>query len=832
LKAQKILFLIVLFFLAGHQHFAQELSNPRILNSLRCQSPPKLNGVLDDQCWSECVVATDFITFSPNPGVPSKFQSEVRVLYDDEALYIGFMCYDPAPDSILTQLTGRDSDGNSDFCGLTLSCFRDGINGFTFAISPKAEQYDARVSTVNGGHLEDISWNAVWDCKTVILENGWCAEYKIPFAALRFPKSEEHVWNVNFFREVRRVRENSNWNPVDPQIPGFLTQMGQLKGVDKIATPSRLFLYPYASTYLNQQEYYNADLTINRQQTSSYNGGMDIKFGLNDAFTLDATLIPDFGQTVSDNLILNLTPFEVQFQENRQFFTEGTELYSKAGLFYSRRIGGNPIFANEVYGQLQSDERVVENPIETQLINATKISGRTNGGLGIGFFNAVTAEQTALIEDEEGNRREIMTSPLTNYNVLVLDQNLKNNSFFSLVNTNVLRAGHSYDANVLGTEFQLRDKKNKYAIGGSGAYNKKLHYEGKDDEGYRAYLQLEKTSGNWTWNTGSSVESDTYDINDIGFLYNNNEVNYWLSNSYAIYKPFGPFNRMWSNLYTSLNYLYRPYEYASLNSSANVGFMTRKFFAFELSVESNPIEGNDFFEPRVQGRYFKTPAWFNYGGWISTDYRKRFALDFSAWHSLFEDKQRYVFNWRIEPRFRVNDHLMFKYVYSRQNHYNDIGWADFADESRMEPIFGTRDVVSHTNLLTATYTFNALMSTSFRARHYWGFSRYHKFHSLNQDGHLGNTDYSGTDDMGNIEANRSFNSFTIDMVFRWIFAPGSELNLVWKKGINQEEDEILPNLTEDIKHTFGLPQSNSISMKVLYFLDYNKLLRSNRVKIN
>jgi hypothetical protein len=799
--------------------------NFRELKSHRCTSPPKLNGLIDDACWKDCEVSSGFTSYSPNPGEPSKFETEVRVLYDDEALYIGFMCYDPSPDSILTQLTGRDSDGNSDFCGLTLSCFRDGINGFTFAISPKAEQYDARVSSVNGGHEEDISWNAVWDCKTSILDNGWCAEYKIPFAALRFPKAEEHIWNVNFFREVRRVRENSNWNPVDPQIPSFLAQMGQLKGLSEISTPSRLFLYPYASAYVNEQQFFNDEGGISSRQTRSYNGGMDLKYGLSDSFTLDATLIPDFGQTVSDNLILNLTPFEVQFQENRQFFTEGIELYSKAGLFYSRRIGGIPLNFFDVYNQLDSTETVIENPQTTQLINAAKVSGRTNKGLGIGFFNAVTAREHAVIEGADGTRRQVQTSPLTNYNVLVFDQNLKNNSYITLVNTNVLRDGSTYDANVWGTEFQLRNKKNSYALAGMGAFNKKYNYSASDDQGFTGMLEFQKIAGNYKWTAGSAVESDTYDINDLGFLYNNNEVNYWTSQSYQIFKPFGPFNRMWSNFFSSVNYLYEPYAFTNWISNANVGFMTRRFFAFELSAESQLIEGTDYFEPRTPGRYFKTPAYLNYGGWISTDYRKRLAIDLSSFVSTYADKQRYVLNWRVAPRFRVNDHLMLTYVYSQQNHFNDIGWADFADDSGQEPVFGTRDVISHTNLLNATYTFNAFMSMSFRARHYWGFSRYYKFHSLKEDGHLGETDYENLDDSGNPLANRSFNSFTIDMVYRWIFAPGSELNIVWKNTINHEEDQILPNLSDDIAHTFKLPQANSISMKVLYFLDYNKLRR-------
>lgn len=152
---------------------------------------------------------------------------------------------------------------------------------------------------------------------------------------------------------------------------------------------------------------------------------MDVKYGISDAFTLDMTLIPDFGQAQSDNKVLNLSPFEVQFNENRQFFTEGTELFNKGGLFYSRRIGGTPLNYGKAYNNLQDGEEVVENPLAPQLYNATKISGRTAKGLGIGFFNATSGRTVATIRNSEGIERQVETDPLTNFNVLVFDQNLK-----------------------------------------------------------------------------------------------------------------------------------------------------------------------------------------------------------------------------------------------------------------------------------------------------------------------------------------------------------------------------------------------------------------------
>lgn len=186
---------------------------------------------------------------------------------------------------------------------------------------------------------------------------------------------------------------------------------------------------------------------------------MDVKYGINQSFTLDMTLVPDFGQVRSDNQVLNLSPFEVKFDENRSFFTEGTELFSKGDLFYSRRVGARPINFYEVQNQLQANEYVVENPSESRLLNATKISGRTAQGLGIGFFNALTNKMEAVVENNLGERRFIETQPLSNYNILVFDQTLKNNSSVSFINTNVTREGSAYDANLSAFLFNINDKK-------------------------------------------------------------------------------------------------------------------------------------------------------------------------------------------------------------------------------------------------------------------------------------------------------------------------------------------------------------------------------------
>ena len=244
-------------------------------------------------------------------------------------------------------------------------------------------------------------------------------------------------------------------------------------GLEGIQPPLRLALMPYISSYLDRIPRGNDKPVWNR----SLNGGLDIKYGLNEAFTLDMTLIPDFGQVVFDQQVLNLSPFEVQFNENRQFFTEGTELFNKSGLFYSRRIGVQA--PDEVSAYYLTDEEYISSPLQpSQLLNASKLSGRLKNGLGIGVFNSITSEQmgtaTNLIT---GGQRDVIVSPLSNYNVLVVDQNLKNNSSITFTNTNVWRNGEVYDANVSGINYNLNTKNNTYFLRGNGALSSLLKKE-------------------------------------------------------------------------------------------------------------------------------------------------------------------------------------------------------------------------------------------------------------------------------------------------------------------------------------------------------------------
>ncbi|RZJ56516.1 MAG: hydrolase, partial [Flavobacterium sp.] len=392
-----------------------------------------IDAKMDEPIWATAEVATNFVMFEPDNGKPEAFEqrTEVRTAYDDEAVYFAAIIYDD-PAKILKELSLRDDFKTADHFGVYINGFNDGQQDFRFFVSAAGTQMDC-LATQNG---EDYSWDAIWHSEVRITEFGWIVEMKIPYAALRFSEENVQFWGLNFYREVRRDRQKYTWNPVDRNIGATIVQTGLLTGIENIKPPTRLFFIPYTSLYVSKNE---------KGTETKFKGGMDLKYGINDSFTLDAILVPDFGQAAFDPVVLNLGPFEQQFNENRPFFTEGTDIFNKGGLLYTRRIGGAPNFQPQV----GENEELSVYPTSVNLINALKVSGRTKNGLGIGVMNAITEQTYATLRNTAtGQTRNVEVAPLSNYSVMVLDQRFRKNSSVSLVNTNVTRNGEFRDANV------------------------------------------------------------------------------------------------------------------------------------------------------------------------------------------------------------------------------------------------------------------------------------------------------------------------------------------------------------------------------------------------
>ncbi len=765
----------------------------------------RIDGELSEEGWKQSPVISGFIELRPNPGAmeAEENRTEIFLLYDDNYIYVGGYCHEKSSANVSKELVGRDQIGSNDFVGIVFDTYNDKINASGFYVTPYGEQYDAKYS-LSGN--EDDSWNAVWQSAAKMQHDGWTFEMRIPYSALRFSNKENQNWGLNIVRKRQKTSQQYFWNPIDPNVNGFVNQEGEWTGIQKIKAPLRLSFSPYFSTYLNHYPY---KLQGVKDFTESVNGGMDVKYGINESFTLDMTLIPDFGQVQSDNQVLNLTPFEVKYNENRSFFTEGTELFSKGNLFYSRRIGSQPLHYYDLQNQISASEHIVKNPSESKLINATKISGRTSKGLGIGFLNAVTNSMFATVEDDHGNKREIETGPLTNYNIIVLDQSLKNNSSVSVINTNVLRKGNDYDANVSAVVFNLNNKKNVYNATGKIALSNLYNKRGQPVTGYMHTLGFAKTGGRFTFQISQELIDAKYDPNDMGILFKNNYLDHYFYIGYAWKKPRKWYNNLHINNNFNYSRRYRPDAYQAFSYNGNVNGQLKNLMQAGVNINYN-AQGNDFYEPRVSNRVYKSPSGAGVGAWVNSNQAKKYYYYISlytGYNNLFHAR---YYELDLENNYRFSDKFSMGHSINLSPSFNEAG---FADLSGADIIFSRRDRKTIENTISSKFNFNKKNGITFRLRHYWSEVKVKEFFSLQADGSLEkNLVY-------NENNNRNLNIFNIDMVYAWEFAPGSFVNIVWKNSVFSGSNAIDDSYFKNFRQTVSAPQNNNLSLKVIYYLD-------------
>ncbi|WGF93791.1 DUF5916 domain-containing protein [Aequorivita marisscotiae] len=781
----------------------KKITIPRIVEA------PKIDGVLNDAAWQNAPIATNFVERQPNNGkpIPDSLQTDVKIVYDDLGIYFGATLKDPEPDKILKELTERDGIGNDDFFFVLLNGYNDRQQSLQFIVTAAGVQYDAKMTNGN----EDSSWNGIWYSAVKINENGWVAEMFIPYSEIRFPNKSVQVWGLNMEREFRRKRTRYSWSPIDNSKGAYSIYDGEIYGIENVQAPTRLSFQPYLSAYVN--DYDGKTETI-------LNGGMDLKYGINDAFTLDMVLIPDFGQSKFDAEVLNLSAFETQYEENRGFFTEGTELFTKGNLFYSRRVGGNP----SKYPNLSESEEIKNYPTSVALINAFKISGRTDGNLGIGIFNAITEKTYAEIQDvTTGETRREVVEPLANYNILVLDQRFGDNSSISFVNTNVLREGYFRDANASGLYMDLTNKNNtiNYFANAEGSWV----MEDSTKFGMEGNAGISKINGSHRLSGEVDFRTQDYDINDMGYSSETNYIRYGAYYGYRYLQPKGNLNNLFLNFNVNYTRRLKTDLYSNFLFNFNSSFTTKEYLGFGGGFEMTPFGTNDFYEPRVKGKYLQVPDYYNVWGWFSTDYRKKLALDVNVdWYKYNENgRDRFIFE--LGPKYRVSDKFKMFFNTAVTFSKNEDGFVGISND---DIIFGKRDRNTVVNAVESQYIFNNKMALNFSFRHYYSEVAYSEFFTLQPNGELlENSFYSENRDA-------TYNNWNIDLRFSWWFAPGSQLTLLYRNAMESFVNDSRINLSNNFNNLFDKPSLNSISLRVSYYLDYNRIKGwvGNRSKAN
>ncbi len=384
-------------------------------HAVRRTGPIAIDGRLDEAAWAKAPQQTGFTQRFPKDGAKPDHETHFAILYDNEAIYVGVWADDSDPALVRRLLTRRDVDAPADVIAIGFDSYHDRRTAYVFQLNAAGVQRD--MILFDDANLDD-TWDAVWTGDAALTATGWTAEFRIPLSQLRYTTGAAHEWGFQVSRTVGRTQEQSTWSPWPRASPQIVSKFGVVDGIDDLVPSRRLELLPYASTGFDHQPVDAGD-PINQHWKWLHGIGLDLKYGLGSAFTLSATINPDFGQVEADPSLINLSPNEPFFAEKRPFFLEGVDLFKLPignsdgtieGAFYSRRIGAVPDTSNLDYLYLKQPEAAT-------IFGAAKLTGKTASGWSVGVFDAVTGSEAAEYVDETGATQDPLVAPLTNYAV-------------------------------------------------------------------------------------------------------------------------------------------------------------------------------------------------------------------------------------------------------------------------------------------------------------------------------------------------------------------------------------------------------------------------------
>jgi hypothetical protein len=561
----------------GHDHS----STARVRAMLLAQ-PIQLDGRLNEEAWSRVSAATDFRQQDPHEGEAASQGTEVRFLFDRDALYVGARMFDVlGAAGVRTRMARRDQINEGDNLQLIIDTFHDHTGRTMFMVNPSGARGDAGQAS----SFMDPAWDPIWDAATQIDSLGWTAEIRIPFSQLRFPTAREQTWGLQVWRFVERLNEVQMWSFWGKQENGGPARFGHLEGLQVEPRGLGLEALPYVVTRAEDVTPAQPGTPLRAAREYGVRLGADLKALLTSTLTLDATINPDFGQVEVDPAVVNLSAFETFFEEKRPFFVEGSGLFGFGGfscyfcsnvsslsLFYSRRIGRRP------QGSVSGNPRFVEIPENSTILGAAKVTGRTRSGYQIGVLNALTAPEDAQAISAAGTAFEREVEPLSNYFVGRLRRNYDSgNLTLGVIGTSVLRRFQNDElrelmpehAEAVGADFNLFWGNRRYNLmgnvaltqvtGDAGALLRLQHssaryFQRPDREagsnsfltdhydpelsamrGAGAYVRLAKVAGNWLWETAVNLRTPGFEANDLAFLtradyawFNGNVMRQWL----------------------------------------------------------------------------------------------------------------------------------------------------------------------------------------------------------------------------------------------------------------------------------------------------------------
>jgi len=842
-----------------------------------------LDGKLDEPAWRLAKWEGNFVQRNPNDGSPATYQTEFGVLFDENNLYIGARAYDPEPDKISSILSRRDDYTESDWMYVSIDSYNDNRTAFEFGLNAAGVKHDVR--RFDDNNMEE-EWDAVWDGKANIDDKGWSAEWRIPFRELRFTASQAMEWGLEVYRELpRHNNELSVWNYWAQSDEGFVSRYGSLNGLQCIKVQRPIYIVPYFAN----QTHLSEDLVNSvhpEKYDLLYNLGGDIRYSSPSGLTLNATINPDFGQVEADPADFNLTEFETYFSENRPFFMEGANILSyplgfgdgdsqNNSLFYSRRIGRAP------QGNAVTDDSkqvvTISEPSGTNILGATKLTGKTQSGFSMGVMEALTRTEKGTVYYTDKSKDVSVIEPLTNYFLSRFQQDYKEGTttiggILTAVNRNLKNTGLDYlhkSAYTGGVDITHEFAKRQYEIIASVAFsnvngdttaiqrtqkNASRYFQRIDADhltydsqatslsGYAFRSVLQKTSGHVRAALGVIGYSPGFEINDFGFLTNVDDISQFTWVQYYQWEP----NKLFREYRLNFNQWYSC-DFGrirrSLGGNVNMHFTFNNNWDFGYGTNVN-FGGYDPSMNRGGPALYIAPN-ANIWAYANTDARKDFYYYLSCYYFKNKDAESVEayeieqdFTWRPRQNLKLTATIDF-------NRLNDSwAWVGKAIDEFGDRKYVWASMTQNTLNLTLRfdYTVTPTLSVQYYAQPYYTAGDYFNYvyiaDAKNKDYWKRFNPYGNqiTFDKENgvyaVDKNSdgnpeytfygqpdfNYKQFRSNFVVRWEYLTGSTLFLVWSQGYTNYELFQSFNFGKDTRTMFNGVSDNVFMVKISQML--------------
>jgi len=814
-----------------------------------------LDGVLNEPVWSESSVCDRFVQRVPREGAAPTLRTEVRVAYDDDAIYVGARMYDPAPDSIQARLSRRDVSVTADRFAVYLDPFHDRRSGYYFMVNAAGTMYDG---TLSNDVSNDKSWDGVWSGRARIDRDGWCVEMRIPYSQMRTERAGSPVWGVNFSRSIPRRREEDFLAYRPRKESGFVSRFPDLQGFDRITPGPAIELMPYVTSQGEYLEHKPGD-PFNDGSELAWNGGGDLRMGLASRMTLNATVNPDFGQVEVDPAVVNLTDVETFLDEKRPFFVEGASIFDfgrqGAGdywdyqwgdplFFYSRRIGREP------QGKVPSAS-YKDVPAGARILGAAKLTGRVTPNWNFGMLSAVTDREMARLASGAGKTWESEVEPLTYYGVARAQRPFADRRFgIGVIGTAAVRdfddpklRSQLNAASLLGgiDGWAYLDPRRTWIFSGwtSATHvqgdpaqmvrlqRNSTHYFQRPDagqvevdpratslDGWGSRYWLNKEKGATQFNAAFGTLSPGYEANDLGYQKQADLVNAHVGGGYKWTNP-GKLRRYqsvkvgmfgnWDYGGTCLLHGVQASGYSEFNND-----MTWSYYG------SYRLQSGDNRRTRGGPLTVALPSWTG-GTEFMTDSQHKLYFYAGVDGLVSQSGTWYVASYPA-VEWKPNSAVSLKVGPGYERTHEDAQYVTTnVDPSATETygrryVFGTLDQTTVSASLRLNWTFSPRLSLETYAQPYISSADYTHFRSLARPRTYEFDPYVYGD-------NPDFTAFSLkgDAVLRWEYRPGSVLFLVWTQQRYDENTNGEFDLPNSVQHVTGLPPENVFMVKLSYY---------------